>query len=321
MKLFRFGLALAAGLAFATAASAQTYPNRPIRVVIPYAAGGGTDNLVRVIAQEVSSTIGQQLVVDNRPGAASAIGTEIVANAVPDGYTLLATDSAILINPGLIKNLPFDTLKSLTGVTMMATAPVILVANPSVPANGIQELMALAKSRPGKLNYASGGNGTSTHLAGELMKLVAGVDILHVPYKGTAPGTTAVLSGEVEMQFSGISSAKPLVESGKLKAVAMTGDKRNAAMPEVPTFAESGLPGVDANSYWGLYAPAATPPAILELVNRHVVTALRKPELAQRLASMGYEPVANSPADHTAQLRAMIAQWTDVVKRANVVAD
>ena len=317
----RLLLTLIAAVLLPGAAAAQTFPNKPIRVVIPYQAGGGTDNLVRVIAPEVSSTIGQQIVVDNRPGAASAIGTEIVANAAPDGYTLLATDSAVLINPGLIKNLPFDTVKSLTGVTMMATAPVLLVVHPSVKANTLQELIALAKAKPGALNYASGGNGTAPHLAGELMKLVAGVDIVHVPYKGTGPATTALLSGDVQMQFTGISSAKPLAESGKLRAIALTGGKRNSAMPDVPSFEEAGLKGVEANSWWGLYAPAATPPAVIKTINEHFARALRKPELAERLAGLGFEIVANAPEEHTEQMRKMIAQWTDVVQRAKVQAD
>ena len=317
----RLLLTLIAAVLLPGAAAAQTFPNKPIRVVIPYQAGGGTDNLVRVIAPEVSSTIGQQIVVDNRPGAASAIGTEIVANAAPDGYTLLATDSAVLINPGLIKNLPFDTVKSLTGVTMMATAPVLLVVHPSVKANTLQELIALAKAKPGALNYASGGNGTAPHLAGELMKLVAGVYIVHVPYKGTGPATTALLSGDVQMQFTGISSAKPLVESGKLRAIALTGGKRNSAMPDVPSFEEAGLKGVEANSWWGLYAPSATPPAVLKTINEHFARALRKPELAERLAGLGFEIVANAPEEHTDQMRKMIAQWTDVVQRAKVQAD
>jgi tripartite-type tricarboxylate transporter receptor subunit TctC len=308
-------------LSFAAPALAQGFPSKPIRVVIPYAAGGGTDNLVRIIAPEVSNGIGQQLVIDNRPGAASALGTEMVATAAPDGYTVLATDSAVLINPGLIKNLPFDTVKSLTGVTMLATAPVLLVVHPSVKANTVQELLALAKATPGGLNYASGGNGTSTHLSGELMKLRTGVDIVHVPYKGSAPGTTAVLSGEVQMQFTGISSAKAHLDAGKLRPVALTGDKRNAALPDVPTFEEAGVKGVDANTYWGVYAPAGTPPATLKILNEHFIRALRKPEVAERIAALGYEPVANTPEAHTEQMRKMIAQWTDVVQRAKIQVD
>jgi tripartite-type tricarboxylate transporter receptor subunit TctC len=304
---------------FCSGAFAQTFPDKPVRVVIPYAPGGGTDNLVRIIAPSVGSALGQQLVIENRPGGASNIGSEIVAKAAPDGYTILATDLAFLVNPGLFKaKMPFDTVKSFTGVTMLASAPVILVIHPSVPANNLAELLALARAKPGSLNYASGGYGASTHLAGELMNQAAKVSITHVPYKGTGPAMTDLLAGQVQMQFAGISSARQYVEAGKLRAMAVTGKQRNAAMSSVPTFDESGVPGVDADTYWGLYAPAGTPPAVLASLNKAFTAAMRSPSHAEKLAALGYLPIANAPADHTEQFRAMIARWTDVIDKANI---
>lgn len=305
-----------------SSASAQGFPNRPIKIVIPYGPGGGTDNLMRLLAPALTQSLGQTIVIENRPGAATVIGTDLVAKAEPDGYTLLATDSAFVINPSLFKDkLPFDTLKDFTGVTMMATAPVLLVTHPSVPAKNLTELLTAAKAKPGSMNYASGGNGTSTHLAAELMKLAAGVDIIHIPYKGTGPAMNDLLGGQVNMQFAGISSAKQHVEAGKLRAIALTGDKRNAAMPDVPTFEEMGVKGVNADSYWGVYAPTGTPAEVVKILNEHVVKALRAPELGKRSAELGYVPLANTAEEHTFQMKQMVAQWIDVVTRAKVQLD
>jgi tripartite-type tricarboxylate transporter receptor subunit TctC len=316
-------LALAASGLFAgpaaTDAGAQAFPDRPLRVVVPYGPGGGTDNLMRVIGPAVGAALGQPVLIDNRPGGASIIGTELVVRSVPDGYTVMATDSAVLVNPGLFKSkMPFDTVKSLTAVTMLASAPVVLVVHPSVPAKTLAELVALAKAKPGSLNFASGGLGASTHLAGELMKLVAGVDIVHVPYKGTGPAMSDLLGGHVNMQFSGISSAKPHVDAGKLRALAMTGRQRSPAMREVPTFDEAGVKGVDADTYWGLYAPTGVPAAPVATLNRAFTEAMRSPALAERLADQGFIPIANSPDEGTRQMRAMIARWTDVVDKAKI---
>jgi tripartite-type tricarboxylate transporter receptor subunit TctC len=240
-------------------ASAQNYPDHPIRVIIPYPPGGGTDIAFRIIAPQAGDILNQTIIVDNRPGASSMIGTGAVSRATPDGYTLLASDSAFVINPGLFKDrLPYDTLKEFRGVTMMATSPALLVVNPSLPVKTLAELIALAKSKPGKLNYGSGGVGAAPHLAGELLKLAAGIDLTHIPYKGTAPALTAVLSGEVDMAFVGISSAAPYIAVGQLRAIALTEAKRQPSLPDVPTFAESHL-DLDGNSYWGIYAPSAFP--------------------------------------------------------------
>lgn len=306
----------------AGAALAQSFPDKPVKVIIPYAPGGGTDNLIRTIAPTISASMGQQLVIENRPGGNSIIGTELVAKAPADGYTVMATDSAVLVNPGLFRaKMPFDTARAFSGVTMMAYAPVLLVVHPSVPANTLAELIALARAKPGSLNYASGGLGTSTHLAAELMKLAANVDITHIPYKGTGPAMTDLLGGQVHMQFAGISSARAHVEAGKLRALAVTNVTRNPAMPSVPTFEEFGLKNVDADSYWGVYAPAATPPAVLAVLNRHFVNAVRSPVHAERLASLGFLPVANTYQEHTQQMLSMIARWTEVIDRLKIKAE
>ena len=311
-----------AGLALAAAAglaAAQAFPDRTVKIVIPYAPGGGTDNLVRTILPSLNSAFGQPVVIENRPGGNTFIGTELVVKSPPDGYTVMATDTAVLVNPGLFKSkMPFDTLKGLTGLTMMAHAPVLLVIHPSVPANNLKELLDLARAKPGSLNYASGGSGTSTHLTGEMMKQAAKVFIVHIPYKGTAPGMTDLVAGQVHMSFSGISSSRQLVEAGKLRALALTGSQRNPAMPSVPTFEESGLKGLDADSYWGVYAPAGTPPAVLNTLQKAFASALRGPAHAERLAALGYQIIANTPEEHTKQMQAMVARWADVVDKAGI---
>lgn len=309
-------------LAFAglnsTAALAQNYPARFIRIVIPYPPAGGVDSLVRSISPTVAASMGQQLIIDTRPGGSSIIGTEIVAKANPDGYTLLVSDSAFLINPALFKKLPYDTLKDFTGISMLAYAPVIFVIHPSVPAKSVKELIALAKAKPGALAYASGGNGTSTHIAGELMKYIAKVNITHVPYKGSAPAMTDLVGGQVQMQFAGISSARSYIDAGRLRALAVTGTQRNAATPTVPTFDEAGLPGVDVVSYWGLYAPANTPADVINIINQHFVRSLRVPANVERLSSLGYLPLGNTPDELNTQIKSMVAQWIDVMQKTNI---
>lgn len=319
MKMKSWFFILLAALAVDVSESpAQNFPARAIRILIPYPPAGGVDSLVRSISPTVASSMGQQLIIDTRPGGSSIIGTDLVAKSAADGYTVLVSDSAFLINPALFKKLPYDTLKDFTGVSMLAYAPVIFVVHPSVPVKSVKELLALAKSKPGALVYASGGNGTSTHIAGELMKYVAKVDITHVPYKGSAPAMTDLVGGQVHMQFAGISSARPYIDAGRLRALAVTGAQRNAATPTVPTFDEAGLSGVDVVSYWGLYAPAGTPPDVINTINQHFVRALRVPANIERLSSLGYLPLGNTPQEHNAQIRAMVAQWIDVMQKTNI---
>jgi tripartite-type tricarboxylate transporter receptor subunit TctC len=283
-----------------------------------FAPGGGTDNLVRLLAADASASLGQQITIDNKPGGATVGGTDMVAKAPADGYTILASDSAFLTNPGLMKNLPYQTTRDFTGITMMARAPVILIVHPSVPAHSVGDLIALAKAKPGTINYASGGNGSSTHLAGELLKQVASINIVHVPYRGSGPAMNDLIAGQVQMSFSGISSARQYIDGGQLRVLALTGDSRNPALPNVPTFREAGLAGVNAESYWGLYAPAATPPAVVKILNQHFTRALKNPQLAQRLAELGYEPIANTPEEHTAQMKQMIGDWTAIIEKAGI---
>jgi len=317
MKLVKVALAILLAYVGAGAALAQSYPTRPIRLIVPFGAGGGTDNLARIAEPVVSRTLGQPLVIENRPGGGSVIGMDIVAKAPGDGYTLVMVDSTIAVNPAL-KPLPYDTLKDFAPVSLLATAPVILLAHPKVPAKTLAELVALAKANPGKLNYASGGNGSSTHLGGELLKLVAGIDIVHVPYKGTGPAMSDLIGGHVDVMFSGISSAKPFMDSGALRAYAVTGETRNAAVPDVPTFAEVGLGGVTASTYWGVLAPKGTPPEIVEKLGAAFARALKDPATAARLAALGYSPIAGGAADYADNLRGEIEKWGQVVRSANI---
>jgi tripartite-type tricarboxylate transporter receptor subunit TctC len=308
-------------LSTANQAFAQApFPAKPVRLIVPYSAGGGTDMLVRMIAPAVGASLGQPLEVENRPGAGSVLGTELVVRAPADGHTLLAVDSAILTNPGLRK-LPFDTKRELAGVTMMATAPIVLVVHPSVPARSLAELIELARAQPGLLNYASAGNGAATHLAGELLKDACGIDIAHVAYKGAGPAMTDLLAGSVQMQLSGIGAVRTHVEAGRLRALAVTGAKRNLALSAVPTFLEQGVQGMDADTWWGLYAPAATSADLLALLNEHFVRAIRSAELAPKLAAAGFMPVAGSPTEHTAMMASMIDRWTRLIAKAKIAAD
>jgi tripartite-type tricarboxylate transporter receptor subunit TctC len=312
-------LAAAAVIAIMTnAASAADYPDRPIHVVIPYPPGGGTDIAFRIIASKAGDLLNQTIIVDNRPGASSMIGTGSVSRATPDGYTLLASDSAFVINPGLLKDkLPYDTLKEFRGVTMMATSPALLVVNPALPVKTLAELIALAKSRPGKLNYSSGGIGSAPHLAAELFKLAAGIDLTHIPYKGTAPALSAVLSDEVDMGFVGISSAAPYIAAGQLRAIAVTGGKRQPSLPDVPTFADDHL-DVDGSSYWGIYAPTAVPDSIVDQLNRAFTQSLHDPDNEKKLANLGFSPIASSSQQADVQWRALVQQWTTVIDKANI---
>lgn len=314
-------LAAAAALAAARPARAQTYPDRPLRVVVPFGPGGGTDNLVRVIEPHVREAFGQALVVENRAGAGGTIGSDLVARAPGDGYTVLVVDSSFAINPSLFPSLPYDPAKDFVPVSLLATGPVILLAHPSFPANTVQELVAMAKAQPGKLSYASGGNGASTHLAGELLKMVAGIDLVHVPYRGTGPATIDVVAGHVPLMFNGISAARPHIDAGRLKALAVTGEHRATALPNVPTFAEAGLPGVAASTYWGVLAPKGTPQAAVSRLSDAFRAGVTHAAVQERLRSLGFEPIGGPPAAYADNLRTETAKWAEVVRRANVRLD
>ena len=313
---------LAALLLFsATFAQAQTWPTRPLRLVIPFAPGGGTDILARVIAPKLSEVLGQQVVVENKPGASSIIGSQIVVQAAPDGYTLMMVDSSIYVNPGLRTELPYNTMKDLTPIVHMAVAPVILVVHPSVPAQTLAELIALGKAKPESLLYGSGGNGSSPHMAGELFNIASGVAITHVPYKGTGEALSSVLAGQVPLTYSGISSVRQAVEAGRLRALALTGAQRNAALPNVPTFAESGLPSVDCSSHWGLLGPAGMPPEVVAKLNAAVNQVLADPAIKERITALGYDVAGGPPAAYTKLLTTEIEKWRQVIKTAGIKAN
>ena len=300
----------------------QAFPDHPIRVIVPYAPGGGTDIILRLLAPKAGQLLGQSIVIDNKPGGSTMLGTNQVIRSAPDGYTLVAADSTILINPAVNKDkLPYDTLKDLQGVSMLATSPVVLLLNPQVPAKNLTELIALAKAKPGQLNYGSGGIGAGTHLTGELLRIRANIDMVHVPYNGTSPGLNAVISGDVQMMFGGISSGRSFIESGRVRGIALTGNERNAAVPDIPTFSEYGLDMVDASTYWGIYAPVGVPKAIVEKISQAFAQAMKDPAALKGMTDLGYIPIGNTPAQHTDQLRAMVGQWIDVVKKANIKVD
>jgi tripartite-type tricarboxylate transporter receptor subunit TctC len=300
---------------------AQPYPTKPIRVIVPFAPGGGTDILTRIIVPGLNESLRQQIVVDNRPGAGSQIGTDIVAKAPPDGYTILMVDTAFMTNPSLYSKLPYSSQKDFAPVSLSATAPVILIVHPSVPVRTVKELVSLARTQPAALNFASGGPGSSTHLGVELLKYVTKIDLVHIPYKGTGPAVADVLGGQVTMMFAGISSVKQHVESGRLRAIAVTGEKRSPAMPKVPTFGEAGLREVDASSYWGALAPARTPQDIVNRLGTSMAGVLKKPDVREKLIELGFEPIGGSPSEFAALIASETAKWSKVIKAAGVKLD
>jgi tripartite-type tricarboxylate transporter receptor subunit TctC len=303
-------------------ALAQAWPTKPIRMIIPFPPGGTTDILGRVAAQKMGEALGQQVVPDNRPGAAGNIGTELAAKAPPDGYTLLtAPGSTLTIHPSLYAKLPFDPLKDFAPVTVLAAVPNALVVHPSLPARNVKELIALAKSKPGQLNYASTGAGQSTHLSMELFKTMAGLKITHVPYKGSAPAVTDLLGGHVSLMFDNMPSALPHVKAGKLRALAVSTLKRSPVAPEIPTVAESGLPGFEVSVWFAVLAPAATPKAIVDRLNQILVKALQAPDVRERLLTQGAEPVGNTPEQFTDLMKRDLVKWAKVVKAADIRLD
>ncbi len=315
-------VALSAGiagmLAYATVCMAQTFPSKPLRVIVPFAPGGGTDILTRTITPKWSEVLGQQLVIDNRAGGGSTIGSEMAARAAADGYTLLMVDTSFTTNPSLYSKLPYDSARDFAPVSLMAAAPVILIVHPSVPVKTLKEFVALAKAKPGQLNFASGGPGSSTHLGGELLKLAAGIDLVHIPYKGTGPAVADVLGGQVVMMFAGISSVKQHVAVGRLRAIAVTGDKRSPAMPEVPTFIALGLTGVDSGTYWGCLAPAATPKDVIHKVSATLASVLKLPEIQARLVALGFDPIGGGAEQFAANIKSETEKWARVIRNARV---
>lgn len=323
-RRYRYGTALAAGLAVALAlppdAASQGFPSRPVRLIVPQSAGGSTDVIARVVAQKMAEGLGQSIVVDNRPGAGSINGLEIVVHAAPDGHTLLAVAGSFTINPALHRKLPFDPIRDFTPVSQLATLPHILIVHPSVPAHSVKELIALAKSKPGQLNYASSGIATSTHMAAELFMFMTGTRMVNVPYKGGSPAMVAMLSGQCQLNFATISTALPHIRAGKLRALAVTSAKRSIAAPEYPTIAESGLPGYDHSSWVGLLAPAKTPPPAIARLQDEAVKATHAPEIKAVLARDGLEATGTTPAAFANFIKTDIAKWIKVAKAAGIAA-
>jgi tripartite-type tricarboxylate transporter receptor subunit TctC len=298
--------------------AAAAYPDHPIRFVVPVAAGGGNDIVARLLAQKLTDAWGQSVVVDNRPGAATAIGAEIVARAIPDGYTIMLTSVSFAINAGMRKQLPFDPVRDFATITQVARVPQIMVVNPAVPAATLAEFIALAKAKPGQLNYASAGTGSSTHLAMELFMDMTGTKLNHVPYKGTAPGLTDVIAGHVQITFDAIPPTLPHVKSNRVRALAIGGTQRFPTLPDVPTLAEAGLPNYTFQSWFGIFAPARTPEAVVRTLNRELVRIIALPETRKAFVELGIEPVGTSPEDFGKYLRAEIARWSDVMRAHNI---
>jgi tripartite-type tricarboxylate transporter receptor subunit TctC len=321
LRLVMLSLAFGGAVA-ATSASAQGYPNKPLRLIVPFAAGGTGDVLGRLLASKMSEGLGQPVVVEFKPGAGTTLGTDFVAKSPPDGYTILFSASTTMsINASLYSKLPYDTLKDLAPVSMLAAIPNMLVANHALAANTVPELIALAKASPGKLNYASPGSGTTPHLAGELFKMAAGINMVHVPYKGAGPAIVDVLGGHVPMLFDNIPSVQPQVASGKMKAIGVTSAKRSPAMPNVPTFAEAGLAGFEANSWWAILAPAGTPKEIVARLNAEVVKALNDLALRERFIGLGADPAPGTPEEAAAHIRGEVAKWSAIVKASGARVD
>jgi tripartite-type tricarboxylate transporter receptor subunit TctC len=288
-------------------------------MIVAFPPGGGTDILGRMLAQRLGETLGQNVVVENRGGAGGNLGTEAVARAAPDGYTILMGNVAPnAINVNLYRNLPFDPVADFAPVSLVAATPNLLVVHPSTAARTVKELIELARARPGTLNFASAGSGSSSHLAGELLRVLAGAEIVHVPYKGAGPAMLDVLSGQVQLYFATLPAALPHVKSGKLAAVAVTSARRSPALPELPTVAESGVPGYEASTWYGVLAPARTPAAAITRLHGDIVKILAQPEFRERLAGQGFEPVGSSPEEFRAAIRSEIAKWGKVVRDAGI---
>jgi len=299
---------------------AQQYPTRPVRMIVPQSAGGSTDVIARIVAQKMAEGLGQTVIVDNRPGAGSLNGTEMVVHAAPDGHTLLAVAASFTINPAIHKKLPFDPIRDFTPVTQLATLPHILIVHPSVPVNSVKELIALAKSKPGQLNYASSGIATSTHMAAELFMFMTGTRMVNVAYKGGAPAMVGMLGGQCHLNFATISTAIPHVRAGKLRALAVTSEKRSVAAPGYSTMAEAGVPGYHHTSWIGLFAPAKTPRAVIVRLHAEASAAVRSQEVKTVLIGDGLEATGTTPGEFAAFVEAEIAKWMKVTKAANITA-
>ncbi len=310
----------AACVALPAAAADSAYPNRPIRLVVAFASGGSLDRIARLLAPRLSENLGQQVVIENRPGAGGNLSAELVAHATPDGYTVYVTSVAIVVNPSLYRKLPYDPLKDFAPITRLAAAYNVLVAHPSLPVKSVADLVGLARRSPGKIDYISTGNGTSGHLAMALFTSMAGIELTHVPYKSIGQAYTDLVAGQVPLFFPTIPGARPFIESGRVRALGVSGTKRSAALPDVPTVAEAGVPGYEASAWYPVLAPAGTPPAVIDRLNRGFVAVIRSPELAGQLGDDGVETIGSTPGELAAYMRTELEKWAKVVKAAGIEA-
>ena len=314
-------LCVLAGFFAASPVCGQGYPAKPIRMIVPFAPGGNTDIIARVFTPKMSENLGQQIVVENRGGAGSVIGTEIVARAAPDGYMLLVVSAAHTINPAMIKKLPYDSVRDFTPISLLADVPTAFVVHPSLPAKTVREFIALARARPGAINYSTAGSGTVGHLAAELLSSMAKIKLVHVPYKGSGPSMVDLVAGHVQMQLSSMPAAIQHVRTGRLRMIAQTGKQRSSAAPDTPTMVESGLPDFVVSSGFGMFAPAQTPRAIIERIHAALVAALNDPAVRENLSKQGAEVVASTPDEYDQFNRAEIAKWIKVVAQAGIAPE
>jgi tripartite-type tricarboxylate transporter receptor subunit TctC len=322
MKLTRkLGLALLATISFATAGAGQDYPTRSVRIIVPFAAGGPADVYARQIGQHLSETLKQSFVIEDRPGAGSIIGTDAVAKSAPDGYTLLMMSNTHTTNESLIPNKPFQLMRDFVPVATINFSDLVMVVHPTVPAKTLAEFIALAKAKPGALNYASSGPGTPYHMAGELFKAMSGTNIVHVPYKGSSGARNDVIGGQVQMMFDAVTTMTPNIQANQVRALGTTGTKRTAVLPDVPTIAEAGVPGYEATIWLGIMAPAGTPKEIVEKLNAEINKVLARPDIKQNWAKQGAEPLIMTPAEFEAYLRKDIEKWAQVVKVSGAKPD
>jgi tripartite-type tricarboxylate transporter receptor subunit TctC len=320
-RLMTLSVVLAAAVVASATAYGQAYPTRPIRAIVPFPAGGGIDTVIRMLAPKMSDTLGQPIIIDNRSGASGTLGTDMVAKAPPDGYTLLGTFSSHPQNQILYRSLPFDTVRDFAPITIFGTVPNILVVNPALPVKSVRELIALAKKRPGEILYASIGPASPSHLTAELFNSMAGIKTTHVPYKGAAPSMIALVSGETQLTFTTVLVAVPYVKAGRLRALGVASMKRSVAVPDVPTIDEAGVKGFDSTAWWGLLAPAKTPRAIVDRLYAATVAAIKLPEMHDRLVNLGAEPGGVSPEAFDQLIRDDIVKWGKVVKALGITAD
>lgn len=318
-RLFAAAFLLAALMA--GGAYAQQYPTRPVRFISPYPPGGGNDTLSRILADKLGELLGQRIIVENRPGANTIVGTELVAKSQPDGYTLILLPNSFATNPSFYPKLPYDTARDFAPVGQIAQSPQMLVAHPSVPARTLKELLAFAKAKPGQLSYGTSGNGSTGHLATVLLSMMTGVELVHVPYKGTAPAVNDLLGGHIPLMTSSMLATLPHVRAGRLRIIALTTARRSKAIPEVPTIAESGVPGYEATLWYGMLAPARTPDAIIKRVNSELATVLKHPEVVEKLSTQAVEPHHTSPDQFAALIRTELAKWSKVISASGVKAD